>query len=65
MGTERGKGMTKFEGHRGYSAMFKEGRLTLGLFFAIESYQGAVPEMDVAKRRTHVQAGAGALRQAI
>ncbi len=42
--------MTKFESHRGYSAMFKEGHLTLGLFFAIESYQGAVPEMDVANQ---------------
>lgn len=42
--------MKKFESHRGYSAMFKEGHLTLGLFFAIESYQGAVPEMDVANQ---------------
>jgi luciferase-type oxidoreductase len=39
--------MTKFNRHRGYSAMFKEGHLTLGLFFAIESYQGAVPVMDI------------------
>lgn len=42
--------MTNFESHRGYSTMFKQGQLTLGLFFAIESYQGAVPEMDIASQ---------------
>lgn len=42
--------MTNFDQHPGYSAMFKEGQLTLGLFFAIESYQGAIPEMDVASQ---------------
>lgn len=39
--------MTDFTAHRGYSTMFAEGRMTLGLFFAIESYKGAVPDMDV------------------
>jgi len=42
--------MNKFKHHRGYSAMYQEGRLTLGLFFAIESYAGAIPEMDVAQQ---------------
>lgn len=35
--------MTGFSNHRGYSAMFKEEKMTLGLFFAIESYSGSVP----------------------
>ncbi|SEI13928.1 hypothetical protein SAMN05660691_04144 [Rheinheimera pacifica] len=30
--------------------MYQEGSLTLGLFFAIESYPGAIPEMDVAQQ---------------
>jgi luciferase-type oxidoreductase len=42
--------MTDFSQHRGYSAMFKEGKLTVGLFFAIESYTGAVPQMDVEQQ---------------
>jgi len=40
--------MSKFAHHRGYASMFKEGHTTLGLFFPIESYSGAIPEMDVA-----------------
>lgn len=42
--------MTDFTHHRGYSAMFEENKLTLGLFFAIESYSGAVPRMDLAQQ---------------
>lgn len=42
--------MTNFESHRGYSAMFKQGQLTLGLFFPIKCNQGAVPEMDIASQ---------------
>lgn len=42
--------MTDFSKHPGYSAMFQEGRLTLGLFFAIESYSGAVPQMDITQQ---------------
>ncbi|MGE7990015.1 LLM class oxidoreductase [Pseudomonas sp. NPDC089554] len=42
--------MTDFSKHPGYSTMFQEGRLTLGLFFAIESYSGAVPQMDIAQQ---------------
>ena len=39
--------MTDFSAHRGYATMFAEGQMTLGLFFAIESYAGAVPVMDI------------------
>jgi luciferase-type oxidoreductase len=42
--------MTDFSQHRGYKAMFKERKLTVGLFFAIESYTGAVPQMDVEQQ---------------
>lgn len=42
--------MTDFTDHRGYSTMFEENKLTLGLFFAIESYPGAVPQMDVTQQ---------------
>jgi luciferase-type oxidoreductase len=42
--------MSNFSNHRGYSAMYREDHLTLGLFFAIESYEGAVPKMDVAQQ---------------
>ncbi|KYD15699.1 hypothetical protein B4168_3159 [Anoxybacillus flavithermus] len=37
--------MIRFEKHKGYSRMFKENHLTLGLFFPIESYEGSVPEI--------------------
>ena len=40
--------MTSFANHRGHAAMFRRDHLTLGLFFPIEAYSGAVPEMDVA-----------------
>ena len=39
--------MDKFASHAGYGAMFQEQQMTLGLFFPIESYSGAVPEMDI------------------
>lgn len=42
--------MTDFSNHRGYSTMFNEGKMTLGLFFAIESYAGAVPEMNLEEQ---------------
>lgn len=42
--------MSDFTHHRGYSAMFKEGKMTLGLFFPIESYSGAIPLMDVEQQ---------------
>lgn len=42
--------MTDFSQHRGYSTMFKEKELTLGLFFPIEAYSGAVPEMDLGQQ---------------
>lgn len=40
--------MTPFANHRGYASMFRQDHLTLGLFFPIEAYAGAVPEMDIA-----------------
>jgi luciferase-type oxidoreductase len=42
--------MDKFKNHKGYSRMFQENKLTLGLFFPIESYQGSVPEMNLEKQ---------------
>lgn len=36
--------------HRGYSRMFRENKLSLGVFFAIESYRGAVPAMNVEQQ---------------
>ncbi|CAN0549458.1 unnamed protein product [Ectocarpus sp. 12 AP-2014] len=42
--------MTDFSNHRGYSTMFKEEKMTLGLFFAIESYSGSVPEMNIEQQ---------------
>ena len=42
--------MTDFSTHRGYSTMFQDGKMTLGLFFAIESYSGAIPQMDVEQQ---------------
>ncbi|MDR9754945.1 LLM class oxidoreductase [Pseudomonas sp. SZMC_28357] len=47
--------MQDFKEHRGYSAMYREGHLTLGLFFAIESYSGAVPQMDIAQQISTAQ----------
>jgi len=40
--------MTRFADHRGYASMFRQDHLTLGVFFPIEAYAGAVPEMDIA-----------------
>lgn len=42
--------MEKFKNHKGYSRMYQENKLTLGLFFPIESYMGDVPEMDIEKQ---------------
>lgn len=42
--------MNKFESHQGYSNMFKENQLSLGLFFPLESYKGSIPEMDLEKQ---------------
>lgn len=47
--------MHDFKDHRGYSAMYREGHLTLGLYFAIESYAGAIPEMDLARQISTAQ----------
>lgn len=42
--------MRELSSHPGFSAMYQEGRLTLGLYFAIESYAGSIPEMDVEQQ---------------
>ncbi|ALS22549.1 MULTISPECIES: LLM class oxidoreductase [Paenibacillus] len=42
--------MNKFENHKGFSRMFKENHLTLGLFFPLESYAGSIPEMNIEKQ---------------
>ncbi|OOE01158.1 LLM class oxidoreductase [Anoxybacillus kestanbolensis] len=42
--------MEKFKNHKGYSRMYQENKLTLGLFFPIESYMGDVPEMNIEKQ---------------
>lgn len=39
--------MNRFADHKGYSRMYKENHLTLGIFFPIESYEGSVPKMDI------------------
>lgn len=36
---------TRVPSHRGFSDMFRPGRLTLGVFFPIEAFQGASPTM--------------------
>lgn len=42
--------MNKFKSHHGYSYMFKENNLTLGLFFPIESYTGSIPMMNLEQQ---------------
>jgi luciferase-type oxidoreductase len=42
--------MNRFDQHKGYSRMFRENHLTLGLFFPLESYDGSIPEMNVEKQ---------------
>jgi luciferase-type oxidoreductase len=42
--------MNKFDKHQGYSRMFKENHLTLGLFFPLEAYKGSIPEMNMEQQ---------------
>lgn len=42
--------MNRFDNHKGYSRMFQENHLTLGLFFPLESYEGSIPEMNMEKQ---------------
>lgn len=42
--------MTKFEKHKGYARTFKERKLTLGLFFPLEAYEGSTPVMDLEEQ---------------
>ncbi|CAM3038006.1 LLM class oxidoreductase [Paenibacillus sediminis] len=39
--------MRQFDQHRGYSRMFRENDLTLGLFFPLESYRPSIPVMNI------------------
>ena len=39
--------MNQFDKHQGYNRTFKENKLTLGLFFPLEAYDGSTPEMDL------------------
>lgn len=49
--------------HRGFRAMFVEGRLTLGIFAPIEAYQGSIPTMrdHLARTRRAERLGFAAL----
>ena len=42
--------MSRFEKHKGYARTFKENKLTLGLVFPLESYEGNIPIMDLAEQ---------------
>ena len=42
--------MEKFQTHHGFARTFKENKLTLGLFFPLESYSGSVPKMDLQEQ---------------
>src|SRR5690625_7869338 len=39
--------MKQFQNHRGFNRTFQENKLTLGLFFPLEAYDGSTPEMDL------------------
>lgn len=45
--THGGTKMNRLDQHKGYSRVFKENHLTLGLFFPLESYKGSIPEMNM------------------
>lgn len=42
--------MAQFQEHKGFKQMFKEDKLTLGLGFPLEAYQGSFPEMNLEKQ---------------
>ena len=42
--------MSKFKLHKGYSRMFQENKLSLGLVFPLESYAGSTPIMDLGEQ---------------
>lgn len=39
-----------FKNHHGFSRTFQENKLTLGLILPLETYEGNIPEMDLAKQ---------------
>ncbi|HLQ83653.1 MAG TPA: LLM class oxidoreductase [Pseudogracilibacillus sp.] len=42
--------MMPFINHQGYTQTFKENKLTLGLFFPLEAYEGSTPIMDLTEQ---------------
>lgn len=42
--------MNKFINHNGYKRTFAEEKLTLGLFFPLEAYEGSTPNMDLEEQ---------------
>src|SRR5699024_11647867 len=39
--------MKQFQNHRGFNRTFQENKLTLGVFFPLEAYEGSTPEMNL------------------
>src|SRR5690625_442346 len=42
--------MTTFAQHAGYARTFRENKLTLGMIFPLEAYEGNVPEMNIKEQ---------------
>src|SRR5699024_12059890 len=42
--------MNQFDKHQGYNRTFKENKLTPGLFFPLEAYEGSTPIMDLTEQ---------------
>lgn len=42
--------MNKIEEHNGYSRTFKENKLSLGMFFPLEAYEGSIPEVNLEQQ---------------
>lgn len=42
--------MSHFKNHKGYSRMFKENHLTIGLSIPLETYKGSMPEMNLEEQ---------------
>lgn len=42
--------MENFQTHNGFARTFKENKLTLGLLFPLESYEGSFPKMDLQEQ---------------
>lgn len=42
--------MNTFKRHRGYSRTFQENKLSLGLYFPLEAYEGSTPKMELEEQ---------------